>query len=126
MNAVLYVRYSSDKQREESITAQLRTGREYCHHKQYTIVDEYYDESFSGTNDNRPSFQKMISDAKQKLFDIVVFHKIDRNARNEYDYYLNKLKLEKYGAHIEYAAQSIDATPESALMESMLVGFAAY
>lgn len=126
MNAVLYARYSSDNQREESITAQLRAGREYCNRKQYTIVGEYHDEAFSGTNDNRPSFQKMLADAKKKLFDVVIFHKIDRNARNEYDYYFNKMKLEKYGIRIEYAAQSIDATPEGALMENMLVGFAAY
>lgn len=30
MNAVIYARYSSDNQREESISAQLRAGREYC------------------------------------------------------------------------------------------------
>lgn len=126
INAVLYARYSSDMQREESITAQLRAGRDYCNKKKYNIVKEYYDEAYSGTNDNRPSFQEMLTDAKNGLFEIVVFHKVDRNSRNEYYYYFNKMRLTKYGVKLEYSAQSIDSTPEGILMESMLVGFAAY
>ena len=41
------------------------------------------------------------------MFSAVIFHKIDRNARNEYDYYYNKAQLEKYGVHYEYVTQNI-------------------
>ena len=91
--AVLYARYSSDNQREESIAAQLRACREHCSRKGYIIVQEYFDEAKSGRSDNRPAYQKMLADAKKKSFDIIVFHKIDRNARNEYDYYFHKANL---------------------------------
>ena len=57
MIAALYARYSSDQQREESIVAQLRACREYCKRKGYTIIHEYADEAYSGTNDQRPQFQ---------------------------------------------------------------------
>lgn len=126
MRAVNYARYSDEQQREESITAQLRAAREYCSKKGYTIIREYIDEAKSGKTDNRPDFQKMMADAKKKLFDVVIFHKIDRNARNEYDYYYHKAQLKKLGISIEYVAQNIDDSPEGAMMETMLVGMAAY
>lgn len=124
--AVLYARYSSDNQRGESIDAQLRASREYCKKKEYIIVGEYIDEAFTATNDNRPAYQRMMEDSKRKIFDVVVFHKIDRSARNEYDYYFNKFKLQKFNVRIEFSAQNIDDSPEGALMENQLVGFAAY
>lgn len=126
MIAALYARYSSDNQREESIIAQLRAGREYCKQKGYHIIKEYTDEAKTGTDDNRPDFQKMLKDAKSGLFETVVFHKIDRNARNEYDYYFHKVQLQKYGIHYEYVTQNIDDSPEGQMMESVMVGMAAY
>lgn len=124
--AALYARYSSEGQRIESITAQLRASHDYCAKKQYQIVQEYRDEAESGRTDDRPAFQKMIRDAKTKMFDVVVYHKIDRNSRNEFDYYFYKRELQKHGVGIEYAEQNIDDSPEGQAMEAMLVGFAAY
>jgi len=126
MIAALYARYSSDNQREESIVAQLRASREYCKQKGYTIIKEYADEACTGTNDNRPNYRQMFKDAKAGLFEIVIFHKIDRNARNEYDYYTRKNELQKYSVNIEYAAQNFDSSPEGRLMENTLVGLSAY
>ena len=48
MRAALYARYSSDKQREESIDAQFMITRDYCANKGYTVVREYADEALSG------------------------------------------------------------------------------
>lgn len=124
--AAVYARYSSNNQREESITAQLRAARDYSKRKGYTIVQEYCDEALTGTNDNRPAFQQLIRDAKSGMFEIVIFHKIDRNARNEYDYYFHKAQLQKYGVHYEYVAQNIDDSPEGQMTETLLVGMAAY
>ena len=124
--AVLYARYSSDNQRVESIDAQLRAGREYCRRKKYAIVGEYVDEAMTGTNDNRPGFQQMVDDSKKKIFDLVVFHKIDRSARNEYDYYFNKFKLQKHNVRIEFSGQTIDTSPEGILTEAVMVGVSAY
>lgn len=126
MKVAVYARYSSNNQREESITAQLRAAKAYCYNKGYSIINEYCDEAFSGTNDHRPAFQKLIKDAKSGMFSAVIFHKIDRNARNEYDYYYNKAQLEKYGVHYEYVTQNIDDSPEGQMMETVMVGMAAY
>ena len=101
MIAVLYARYSSDNQREESIVAQLRACREYCNRKGYTVIREYADEACTGTNDNRPQFQQMLSDAEAGMFEVVVAHKIDRIGRNAYDFYKNSHRLQQVGVKME-------------------------
>ena len=55
--AVIYARYSSDKQTEDSIEAQLRACREYASNKQYQIMDIYIDEAVSGKTAARAQYQ---------------------------------------------------------------------
>ena len=61
--AVIYARYSSDSQTEQSIEGQLRVCKEYAQKNDIVIVDTYIDRAMSGTNDNRGAFQKMIKDS---------------------------------------------------------------
>ena len=68
MNAVIYARYSSTNQTENSIDAQLRAAREYAEKKGFCIIGEYVDRALSGTTDNRPEFQRMVDDAKKRQF----------------------------------------------------------
>ena len=124
--AALYARYSSDNQRAESITAQLRACNAYCEKKDHQVVKEYIDEAESGRFDDRPAYQAMMKDAKAGSFDVVVFHKIDRSGRDETDFYFYKALLKRAGVSIEYAECEIADTPEGQLLESMLVGMAAY
>lgn len=126
MKAVIYARFSSDNQREESIIAQLRACREYCNRKKYTVVKEYIDEALTARSDNRPDFQNMISDAKIGLFDVVVCHKIDRFSRDRYDYAYYKRTLQKGKIKLEFVEQKLDGSPESIILESVLVGMAEY
>lgn len=123
---VIYARYSSANQRQESITAQLRACRAYCENKKYIVVGEYTDEAQTATNDDRQAFRDMIRDAKRGLFSVVIFHKLDRSARNEYDYFNFKAQMQLAGVSLEYVEQHIDDTPEGGLMETLLVGMAAY
>lgn len=125
--AVIYARFSSDMQREESIDAQVRACKEYCKRKGYIVVNVYSDEAKSGRSIlERTAYNQMLADAISDSFDVIIFHKIDRNSRNEYNYYTFKDKLEKLGIRYEYAVQPIDQSPEGQMMESMLVGMAAY
>ena len=124
---MIYARFSSDMQREESIDAQVRACTAYAKSKGYDIIDTYVDEAKSGREvTKRDAYKKMLDDASHKKFDIVIFHKIDRNSRNEVDYYITKAKFLKLGIRYEYAVQSIDSSPEGQMMEGMLVAIAAY
>ncbi len=60
MKAVIYARYSSDNQREESIEGQLRECKEYAEKNGITILRSYIDRALSAKMDNRPEFQKMV------------------------------------------------------------------
>lgn len=63
---VIYARYSSDSQTEQSIDGQLRVCKEYAEKNGYEIVAEYIDRAMAGTNNNRPDFQRMIKDSFNK------------------------------------------------------------
>ncbi|GAV21563.1 recombinase family protein [Carboxydothermus pertinax] len=126
MRAVIYARFSSDNQREESITAQVRACSEYAKQKGYHIVKIYADEARSALTDDRPNFLRMISDAKLGLFDIVLIHKLDRFARNRYDSAIYKRELRRCGVRIESVLEQLDDSPESIILESVLEGLAEY
>lgn len=55
--AIIYARYSSDKQTEQSIEGQMRVCKEYAAKNGYVVVGEYIDRAMTGTNDKRPAFQ---------------------------------------------------------------------
>ena len=127
MKAVIYARYSSDNQREESIEGQLRECGEFARRKGYTVIKTYEDRAISGKKaDNRPQFMQMIEDSRQNNFDVVIVWKIDRFSRDKYDsvYYKNILK--KNGVSVLSATEPIDDSPEGQLMESIFEGFSAY
>ena len=56
MNGVIYARYSSDNQREESIEGQLRECQDFAEKNDITILNTYIDRAFSAKTDNRPEF----------------------------------------------------------------------
>lgn len=118
-NAVIYARYSSDKQTENSIDFQLRAGYAYCESKQLRVVGEYVDRAISGTTDNRPEFQRMIKDAKKQQFAFVVVYRFDRFARNRYDSAIYKKELEGYGIRVLSTEESVGTGDESIILESI-------
>jgi len=77
MKAVLYCRYSSDSQNENSIEGQLRENKQFAERKGMTILGTYIDRALSAKTDNRPQFQKMIRDSAKGLFDVVVVWNAD-------------------------------------------------
>lgn len=118
-NAVIYARYSSDKQTENSIDAQLRAAYTYCEAKGLHVVGEYIDRAISGTTDNRPDFQRMISDAKKRQFAFVVVYRFDRFARNRFDSAIYKKELENSGVRVLSTEESVGTGDEGIILESI-------
>ncbi len=56
-NAVIYARFSSDRQREESIEGQLRECREYADKNGIRVIDSYIDRALSASKDYHPFHQ---------------------------------------------------------------------
>ena len=126
MNAVIYARYSSDSQREESIEGQLRECREYAERNNMTIVGTYIDRALSAKTADRPEFQHMIKDSAKELFEIVLVWKLDRFSRDRYDSAHYKHILKKNGVKVISAKEHISEGPEGIILEAMLEGYAEY
>ena len=81
MHAVIYARYSSDNQRRESIEDQLEVCRRYITRMGWTLTGTYDDPAMSGSSRFRPGFQKLLADAEERRFDVVVCEALDRLSR---------------------------------------------
>jgi len=107
MKGVIYARYSSDNQREESIEGQIRENTAYARKNDIDIVGTYIDRAYSAKTDNRPEFQKMIKDSAKKNFDVVIVWKLDRFSRNRYDSAKYKAMLKKNNVRVVSADNEI-------------------
>jgi len=126
MNIVIYARFSSHNQNEQSIEGQLKVCYEYAKQNRYTVIKEYIDRAISGTTDNRPQFLKMIEDSSKRQFQGVLVYQLDRFARNRYDSAINKSKLKKNGVRVLSARENITDDASGILIEGVLESMAEY
>jgi len=126
MKAVIYARYSSDNQREESIDGQLRECQAFAEKNDITVLGSYIDRALSAKTDDRPDFQRMIKDSEKGLFDVIIVWKLDRFARNRYDSAHYKHSLAKSGVKVVSATEPIANDATGILLESLLEGMAEY
>ena len=125
-NAVIYARFSSHAQNEQSIEGQLRICYEYAKREGLSVIEEYIDRALTGRSDDRPDFQRMISDARKKAFQYVIVYKLDRFTRNRYDSAIYKHKLKQCGVKVLSATENIGDNPESIILEAVLEASAEY
>ena len=126
MKAVIYARYSSDNQREESIEGQIRECRAFAEKNDITVLKHYIDRAYSARTDHRPAFQEMIKDSDKHLFDMVIVWKLDRFSRDRYDSAHYKHILKKNGVKVISAKEHISEGPEGIILEAMLEGYAEF
>ena len=124
--AVIYARYSSDSQTEQSIDGQLRVCEEYAKKNNILIVQTYIDRAMTGTNDKRPDFQQMLKDSYKKQWDYVLVYKLDRFSRNKYESVVHKKTLKENGVKLISAMENIPDSPEGIILESLLEGMNQY
>ena len=124
--AVIYARYSSDSQTEQSIEGQLRVCEEYAQKNNILILNTYIDRAMTGTNDNRPDFQRMIKDSSRREWNYVLVYKLDRFSRNKYETAIHKKTLKDNGVKVLSAMENIPDTPEGIILESLLEGMNVY
>ena len=128
MKAVIYARFSSDRQREESIEGQLRECREYAKKNGITVIHEYIDRALSASKETekRLDFLCMISDSSKGQFDTVLVWKLDRFARDRYDSAHYKHILKKNGVKVLSVTEPIADGPEGIILEGLLESMAEY
>ena len=124
--AVIYARYSSYGQTEQSIEGQVRECTDYAAKNGIIILDSYIDRAMTGTNDNRTDFQRMIRDSAKRAWDTILVYKLDRFSRNKYEMAIHRKTLRDNGVKLVSVKENIPDTPEGVILESMLEGMAEY
>ena len=124
--AVIYARYSSERQTEQSIEGQIRVCREYAEKHDIFIVDMYIDRAMTGTNDLRDAFQRMMKDSAKQAWNYVLVYKFDRFSRNKYECTIHKHTLKENGVKVISAMENIPDSPEGIILESLLEGMNQY
>lgn len=124
--AVIYARFSSDKQREESIEGQIRECTAFADANDIKIVGTYIDRAMSARTDKRTDFLRMIKDSAKGIFEYVIVYQLDRFSRSRYDSAIYKNRLKKNGVRVLSAKENIKDDPSGIILESVLEGYAEY
>ena len=124
--AVIYARYSSDKQNEQSIEGQIRVINDYAIRNNIPIIDSYIDRAITGRSDDRPEFQRMIAEAKNRGFGYVLVYKFDRFSRDRLNSLVYKRELKKNGVKVISVTEFISDDPQGILFESIIDGYSEY
>jgi len=108
----IYARVSTEEQAERdlSLPFQLERCRYHAQGKDWVVVREFVDAGESARTDKRPEFQKMIASARAREFDVILVHKFDRFARNDYDFIVYEKELEELGITVESVSEPGDAS----------------
>lgn len=120
LNAVIYARYSSHNQTEQSIEGQLRDCYAFAERQGLQVVGEYIDRAITGRTDERPDFQRMIADAKKQQFQRVIVWKFDRFSRDRYDSAIYKHKLKQCGVKVLSAMENVGEGEVGIILEALL------
>jgi DNA invertase Pin-like site-specific DNA recombinase len=129
IKCVIYARYSSTKQDEISIDAQVRACKEYATNKDYVILKVYADEAISGKGtktQSRKQYQALLRDSKLGLFDVVLVHRYDRIARNVGEHVNLELKLSENNISLVAVSQDFGQSKEAKIMKTMMWALSEY
>ena len=124
MKVAIYARVSS---LDQTTQTQLLPLREYCQRMNYEVFDEYVDDGYSGKDDKRPAFERLLNDMRAGKFDSMVCYKLDRIGRSLKHLLslFDELQNKKIG--FISLSQNIDTnTPEGRMFLQMLMVLAQY
>ena len=127
--AAIYARFSSDKQTEDSIEAQLRACREYAAAHGFNIAGVYTDEGISGKGSKtflRRQYARLLRDCEKGMFDVVLIHKYDRIARNLGEHVNLEAKLSRLDVQLIAAAQDFGDSKEAKIMRALVWSMSEY
>lgn len=123
MRAAIYTRFSSDRQSELSTQAQVRACKEYAEANGISVYRIYSDEAISGLEEkteSRVQYKTMLSDAKNRLFDVLLIHKYDRVARSLEEHVKLSAALKEEGVLLIAVAQNFGDGIEGDFAKQMM------
>src|SRR5215469_5782422 len=115
----IYGRVSTDGQ---SVDLQVTELREYAIRRDWRIVEEYLDVGVSGSRESRPALNRLMNDARQRKFDIILVWKIDRFGRSLKHLVNSLAELESVGVAFVSLRDSLDLSSPSGRLMAQLLG----
>ena len=120
MRLAAYARYSSDMQRHESITAQLRAIHDYTNAHGHEIVATYTDEALSGRSMKRPQFLAMMAAARRREFEGVIVYYLARLSRSLEDHVLIERDFARMGISLVSVKEPDADTPNGRMVRGIM------
>ena len=122
-NAVIYARFSSVGQNEQTIEGQTRVCRDYAERQGLSVIGVYDADkakSASKETEKRKDLHRMFADAETGAFQYIIVYKMDRFARNRNESRLFKGELAKHGVRVLSATENITDDEGGELYEMFL------
>lgn len=121
--AGLYIRVSTEDQAREgfSLPEQEKRLRAMCEYKGYEIYKLYKDAGISAKDMNRPAFEELLQDIREKKCNTIVVLKLDRLTRSVYDMEFIMKFLEENDAYLDCANEEINTTNSGGKMVARLL-----
>jgi DNA invertase Pin-like site-specific DNA recombinase len=114
----IYCRVSTDGQ---SVDLQVNELREYAAKRDWHVIEEYLDIGVSGAKESRPALNRLMADARQRKFDILLVWKIDRFGRSLKHLVNSLAELENVGVSFVSLRDSIDLSSPSGVLMFQLI-----
>jgi DNA invertase Pin-like site-specific DNA recombinase len=121
--AAIYARYSTDNQRESSITEQVKACRDYAKKSGLVIASEFSDPAISGFSfANRPGVQKLRAGALAREFDVILVLDLSRLSRSQADTatFMDTMRFRQ--VQVIGVQDGFDSTTRAARMQAGLAG----
>lgn len=124
LRVALYGRVSTS---DQNVETQMEALRAHCARMGYEVAGEYVDNGFSGKDDRRPEFERLLADVRQGRLDAIVVYKLDRIGRSVV-HLLNLFEeFKSRGIGFVSISQNIDTnTPEGRMFLKILMVLAEY
>ena len=126
MRAAIYARVSTADKGQDP-TMQTREMGEFCQRRGWEIYKEYVDTGVSGMKEHRPALDRMLADAKQRRFDVIIVWKLDRFSRSLRHLINSLADLEALGVAFVSLKDNLDlSTPSGRLMFQIIGAMAEF
>ena len=117
---VVYARYTDKNNYEKGISKQVEICKKWAESNDVEVVDIYSDDALTSSNETRPDFLRMMSDAQSGKFDFVIVSEMSRFSRDQDGCEKYKKQLKDNGVEVVSVIEGVTDTPNEHFRKEIL------